>query len=349
MLSKIRSVVIDPSSEHYSNNRLFDLADPILNRDGSLLPFHRVYSALKERGVSVNTADLLLQGKIKAESSQYFSLGMLGHLSALRTRKDVEFKGFLIMEPPIVAPELYEALPELTGLFEEVYVHNTIGDGYSLAGVDQAKLRQLFWPQPYLGVMEKYWSNTDRMNRIVVINGNHKPRTRTGELYSKRIRAMAALADAGAVDLFGRGWGRWWARSSLWLPYWLNRRKLMSIYRGACPSKYEILGRYRYCLCFENMEMTGYVTEKIFDCLYAGTIPLYWGAPDIGSLIPPETYIDVRKFASWADLWKAVSHMSDTETNAMREAGREFLNSDDFLKYYDSLQDVVGKSIGLGR
>jgi hypothetical protein len=349
MISNIRSVVIDPSSGHYLDNKLFDLADPVLNRDGSLLPFHRVYSSLKDRGVLVNTADLLLQGRAGETNNQYFSLGMLANLPALKIRRDVEFKGFLIMEPPIVAPELYRALPELTELFDAVYVHNTIGDGYSLAGVNQSKLRKLFWPQPYLGVIEKYWSNVNRQNRIVVINGNHKPRMRNGELYSKRIQAMAALATVGAVDLYGRGWNRWWARSSLWLPYWLNRRRLMSIYRGACQSKYEVLGQYRYCLCFENMSMTGYVTEKIFDCLYAGTIPLYWGAPDIDSLIPAEAYIDVRQFASWTEMWEAVNRMTEAEVNVMRDAGRKFLSSNDFLKYYNSLQDVVDKNVGLDR
>lgn len=345
MFTRTHSVVIDPSSEHYFENKLFDLSDAKLNRDDTLLPFHRMRAALQDRGASINTVDLLLQGKIKAESSQYFSLGMLSNITILEIRKDVEFKGFLIMEPPIIAPELYEALPDLTSRFEEVYVHNTIGDGYSLAGVDQSKLRKLYWPQPYLGVIDKYWSKVDRLIRVVVINGNHKPRIRSRELYSKRIKAMVALASLDAVDLYGRGWGRWWARSSLWMPYWFNRRKLMSIYRGECLSKYEVLSHYRYCLCFENMEMTGYVTEKIFDCLYAGTIPLYWGAPDIDLLIPSEAYIDARKFSSWEDMWSAVNSMTASEVNAMREVGRQFLSSNDFLRYYHSLQNIVGKEV----
>jgi hypothetical protein len=42
------------------------------------------------------------------------------------------------MESPIVAPELYEDLPDLTTRFSEVYVRNTIGDGYSLAGAQRS-------------------------------------------------------------------------------------------------------------------------------------------------------------------------------------------------------------------
>lgn len=339
------SVVIDPSSAHYFGNKLFDLSDAKLNRDDSLLPFHRMNSALRAKDISVNTVDLLLGGDVGAPDNKYFSMGMLANIPKLKLRKDVELKGFLIMEPPVVAPELYDALPGLTAQFGAVYVHNTIGDGYSLAGVDQGRLRKFYWPQPYMGVIEKYWTKTDRLNRIVVINGNHKPKGRVRELYSKRIEAMASLAALNAVDLYGRGWRKWWTRTSAWLPYWLNRRVLMSIYRGECLSKYETLSRYRYSLCFENMEMTGYVTEKIFDCLYAGTIPLYWGAPDIASLVPPDVYIDVRKFSSFDDLWSAINKMSAADVDAMRAAGRAFLNSEDFLVYYNSIQDIVDGAV----
>ena len=336
-----RSIVVDPSSVHYFENKLFDISNSTLNRDGTLLPFHRLRVTLQAQGITINTVDLLLQDKISAQSHDYYSLGMLANIPALEARKDIVFKGFLIMEPPIVAPELYAALPELTRRFEKVYVHNTIGDGYSLTGVDQSKLRKLYWPQPNVGVIEPHWSNSDRLNRVVVINGNHKPKILQGELYSKRIEAMVALADLGVVDLYGRGWERWWSRSSLWMPYWLNRRKLVSIYRGECASKYEVLSQYRFCLCFENMEMTGYVTEKIIDCLYAGTVPVYWGAPDIRNLIPTGAYIDARKYSSLDDMWSAVSRITVAEMDIMRDAGRVFLNSHEFLKYHNSLQNIV--------
>lgn len=339
------AIAIDPSYAAFNENKLFDPLSP-WNRDDHLSPFHRLHSYLTKRGITVNTADLMLQGKTVAESN-YFSFGILRDYKELETKGGVRLKSFVIMEPPLVAPKLYNALPILTKHFENVYLHNTIGDGYSLHGVDQTKLKKLYWPQPYFGVVEKYWSKADRLNRVVVINGNHKPRSRAGELYSKRIAAMSVLAEFNAVDLYGKGWDRWWSRSSLWLPYWLNRKKLMSIYKGAASSKYETLSHYRFCLCFENMQMTGYVTEKIFDSLYAGTIPLYLGAPDITSLISPEAYIDCRKFASWGEMWREISAMSDSQVSAIREAGQAFLNSKEFVKYYNSLQDLVSLDSGL--
>jgi hypothetical protein len=173
-----------------------------------------------------------------------------------------------------------------------------------------------------------------------MINGNHKPTSFKGELYSKRIEALAALARFGKVDLFGMGWASWWSRNSLWLPYWRHRRLLMSIYKGACKSKHEVLSKYSFALCFENMAMKGYITEKIFDCFYVGTIPLYLGATDITSLIPKAAYIDCRKYRSWEDLHEYVMRMSKQEISSMREAGRVFIKSKAGLSYYNSLPSI---------
>jgi hypothetical protein len=335
-----RTIFIDPSSKAYYRDKLFDLSDPILNRDDTLAPFGRARSCLEERGIDIYTADYLLAYPSWMQCD-YYSIGLLENYRGLLPRKNIRLRGFVIMEPPVTAPRLYRALPELTAAFEKVYVHNTIGDGYSLKGVDQSRLHQFCWPQPYMHVLEPYWSNSVRQRRMVVINGNHMPRSFGGELYSKRIEAMASLAKDGLVDLYGHGWGKWWSPRSMWPAYWKNRKALMSIYRGSCRSKIETLSQYHFCLCFENMAMKGYVTEKIFDCLYAGTIPLYLGAKDIEGLIPRDAYVDCRQFGSWTEMRNAVMMMGVPEIQAMREAGRDFLESRRGSDYYNSLINIL--------
>jgi len=248
------------------------------------------------------------------------------------------------MEPPVVAPHLYAALPELTSSFDRVYVHNIEGDGYSLDGVQRSKLSRLYWPIPYNDVLAPFWNYRGRAKRIVVINGSHNPRSRVRELYSARINCMVELSKLGVVDLYGQGWMKWWSREALWLPYWLNRGVLMSIYKGSCVSKFEVLQNYEFCLCFENMAMNGYITEKIFDCLYAGTIPLYLGAPDISRYIPPTAYVDCSKFSSWSALWEEVGAMSDLQIQVMREAGRSYLASEEAKLFFHSIENIVGKN-----
>lgn len=328
---------VDPPSPAYYEDRLFDTSDAILNRDDSLVPYARVRQAYRAAGKELRTADYLMKAPGGEAVSNYYSLGVLDNYKALLERADVCLKAFVIFEPPVVDPRLYKALPELTAAFETVYVHNTTGDGYSLEGVDASRLRQLYWPQPRDEVIKHYWERTERLDRIVVINGNHIPRRVRNELYSKRIEAMAGLAPLGIVDLYGRGWAKWWSRASMWLPYWKNRKTLMSIYKGACDSKYEVLSQYKFSLCFENMAMKGYVTEKIFDCLYAGTVPLYLGAPDIEDLIPKDVYIDCRRFGSWVKMQEFLVRMTDLEFEAMRKAGRAFLCGSQGKKYANSL------------
>lgn len=333
-------IYVDPSYKAYYEDRLFDAADTELNRDDTLAPFIRLRDALEQQGVALHTADRLVRQGDQKHICDYYSLGVLENYELLKAHGNVSLQAFVIFEPPVVAPQLYRALPELTAAFERVYVHNTEGDGYSLQGVDRSRLRKLYWPQPHKDVLLPFWNQGDRQRRMVMINGNHKPTSCEGELYSRRIEALAALAKFGKVDLYGRGWERWWSRNSLWLPYWRHRGALMSIYKGSCSSKYEVLSRYEFALCFENMVMKGYITEKIFDCLYAGTIPLYLGATDIAELIPEEAYIDCRQFASWEQMQEVLMSMPDEQIQSMKEAGRAFLNSEQGARYYDALLSI---------
>jgi hypothetical protein len=335
------SIFIDPSYRVFDSDRLFDLANPVLNRDGQLLPFHRLREHMASKGISVHTADYLFKEDDKeAQSRNYYSLGLLDNFERVLLEQGARLAAFVIMEPPVVAPSLYEALPRLTAVFDRVYVHNTTGDGYSLDGVDKSKLHRLYWPIPHDDVLELYWENSGRMKRVVVINGSHNPGFRSREQYSLRIKAMAELSKIGVVDLYGMGWDKWWSRSAMWLPYWRNRRALMSIYKGKCASKFEVLQNYEFCLCFENMRMDGYITEKIFDCLYAGTIPLYMGAPDILDYIPEDVFVDCRKYSTWQEMWEDVAVMSSDRINVMRNAGRNFLKSDMAKKFYDAIEHI---------
>ena len=244
----MKKIFIDPPSPAYYQNRLFDTMDKNLNRDDSLMPFVHLREALRAKDATLDTADLLPPQLCGQEFYEYYSLGVIDNFRKLRKRTDMRLRSFVIFEPPVVDPHLYKILPELTAAFERVYIHNVCGDGYSLKGVDTRKLCQLYWPQPRKDVITGFWEKKGRSQRIVVINGNHVPQPVPNELYSVRIEVMAKLASTGSIDLYGRGWSKWWSRASMWWPYWKNRRALMSIYKGSCDSKYEILSKYFFCL-----------------------------------------------------------------------------------------------------
>ena len=37
---------------------------------------------------------------------------------------------------------------------------------------------------------------------------------------------------------------------------------------------------------YENEKDIGYVSEKVYHALLSGSVPIYWGAPDVKKLIP---------------------------------------------------------------
>ncbi|HEX4916933.1 MAG TPA: glycosyltransferase family 10 [Limnobacter sp.] len=341
MSQTVRHIVIEPSSHHFQNNELFNEANTLLNRDGTLLPFSRLKQNAAQHGIQLHTADALHSGQLNGQKVEYWSLGILNKYQQYLGNPNVTLAGFVLMEPPLVAPAMYRALPKLTAHFQQVHVHNTVGDGYALAGVDSAKLRKLDWPQPYPAELPRFFDQGDRLNKLVVIAGAHNPRFRKPEYYSSRIEAVAALQAVGAIDLYGRGWGDTFSRHNAWWPYWKNRSTIRAAYRGMCSSKMDVLSRYRFSLCFENMPMQGYITEKIFDCFYAGTVPVYWGAPDIAEHIPEACYIPYSRFRSFSDMWQHVSAMPEARWQAHREAIRLYLSSNAYARHYQAMERMM--------
>jgi hypothetical protein len=53
-----------------------------------------------------------------------------------------------------------------------------------------------------------------------------------------------------------------------------------------------VMNKYKFILCFENSYGNGYITEKIFNCFFANSIPIYKGSPII------ENYINTNAFIS---------------------------------------------------
>ncbi|KAF9209259.1 Alpha 1,3 fucosyltransferase [Haplosporangium sp. Z 27] len=66
--------------------------------------------------------------------------------------------------------------------------------------------------------------------------------------------------------------------------------------------KRKILASYPFALAAENSNCRGYVTEKIYDALAIGAIPVYYGAPDIADFVPEGSYINAQDFESTKEL-----------------------------------------------
>lgn len=70
---------------------------------------------------------------------------------------------------------------------------------------------------------------------------------------------------------------------------------------GPVADKFEFLNQYKFNIAFENSSVSGYTTEKIFDAFAAGTVPIYWGNPNIVQDVNPEAFINVADFANFEE------------------------------------------------
>lgn len=65
----------------------------------------------------------------------------------------------------------------------------------------------------------------------------------------------------------------------------------------------KIASEYKFMISFENAIANDYVTEKFYNPLLVGTVPIYRGAPNIKDFIPGEnSFLDVNAFNSPKEL-----------------------------------------------
>jgi hypothetical protein len=78
--------------------------------------------------------------------------------------------------------------------------------------------------------------------------------------------------------------------------------------------------KYKFCICYENASYPGWLTEKMLDAMFAGSVPIYLGDPLVTEIVPPEAFIDKRKFPDYASLYHYLKGMSEIEYESYRNA-----------------------------
>jgi hypothetical protein len=92
----------------------------------------------------------------------------------------------------------------------------------------------------------------------------------------------------------------------------------------------------------------GWVSEKIFDCIRCGCVPIYWGATNINDYVHPGSFVDRRNFKSEKELIEYISSVTLEEWILFRKAGINYLKSDDFYKFMpENFASVIATNLGL--
>ena len=354
------AVYFDPPSQHFLGDRFFDSNVAAHGGDQLLAPYIHVKGVLEARGIPVRTADYL-PSTPNGVRNLYFSFGILSNYERLAKRKDVTLSGFFAMECPSVDPKMYRELNRAQQFFKRIF---SWSDSQSLEPFVGGTLRclPLHWPQSFESVHEEIWRRTER-DFLVMINGNKLPRyaSHCRELYSERMKAIEFFSRTGEIDLYGIGWdGPTFRVGPSFVPgtfervrmpgtaQWINRKLLTywqrivpeprlvaarKVYKGFSKSKSETLGKYKFALCFENSILKGWITEKIFDCFFAGTVPVYWGAPDVTDYIPENAFIDKRRYLKYPELLDYLKSLTEKDIQRYKENARDFLSSEKFKPF----------------
>ena len=90
-------------------------------------------------------------------------------------------------------------------------------------------------------------------------------------------------------------------------------------------SKIEALRPYKFCVATENSEDDHYVSEKVYDALVAGCVPIYFGAPNILDCVPHrDAIIDVRALGGARQAAEEIARLAfDDAAYAAKHAWRD--------------------------
>lgn len=149
---------------------------------------------------------------------------------------------------------------------------------------------QIGWPQTKFKDKNEVftdWKNRDP-NKLVIIQGN-KFSSHPSELYSLRRKVLNSKLIASEINLYGTNWNSGIIVDAItWFKSYIRQGKVVpslktlggigkkySNYLGQCEDKFEVLRNYRFCIVIENS--ADFVSEKLFDAVSMGCLPLYVG------------------------------------------------------------------------
>lgn len=238
-----------------------------------------------------------------------------------------------LSEPPIIRPDQYK--PKTHEPFHKIITWKQDlakrGGKYQLYHIPNKWRLDSFSPVPF----EK--------RKLCVLINSFMCSTTKNELYSERVRAIRWFEQNAPTDfdLMGTEWDKplfsgQLAVMNLPLRFFYRRigvLKKMKVNRFPSfigpnrKSKHHTLHDYRFCVAYENSIEPDYISEKIWDSFFAGCIPIYMGAPNIGDVVPKNTFIDKRDFKGYAEIYKYIKGMSEKEYNDYLSAIDSFLRS----------------------
>lgn len=149
-----------------------------------------------------------------------------------------------------------------------------------------------------------FWGKNDTREKLVSIIASAKKQTFGHQLRHRIISSFPAIPK------FGLGY-------------------------NPVDSKATALKPFAFSIIVENCRISDYFTEKIIDCFMCGTVPIYWGSPDIGKTFNPDGII---LFNDLEDIGPILETLSIDRWHSMQEA---ILDNFERASHYLTLDDEL--------
>lgn len=278
---------------------LFSVNNPVFNRDDCLKPVYQLREECAKVGCQIVQADNL--NKLHdADNIIVFEVfpDQIEQLKQYPKEKLILF----LWEPPTVLPDNYNT--DYHKYFSRIY---TFRDDL----VDNKTYFKLHY-----AVMHPMIENVvvfDNKRLCTSISAN-KSSFHDNELYGERRKIIDffEMQFSNDFDFYGKLWPK-------------GRYKN---YKGEVDRKVDVMKNYKFCICYENIKgIPGYVTEKIFDCFWAGCVPVYYGAPNITEYVPRNCFVAREDFADESELYEYMKNMSKAEYERYIRNIKKYLES----------------------
>ncbi|BBB25219.1 conserved hypothetical protein [Amphritea japonica ATCC BAA-1530] len=225
-------------------------------------------------------------------------------------------KWLILFESSVISPNNWNR--ESHRFFDKVFTWN---DDL----VDNKKYFKINFSHKFPKKKEEYRAGSRGFNNkklCTLISGNKRV-SHELELYSERVKTIRWFeknTSGGVFEFYGVGWDDVITRNR-YVNFLVKKMKILKLffykyktYKGVVDNKKITLSGYKFAICYENAQMIpGYITEKIFDCFFAGCVPVYWGAPNVTDHIPEGCFIDRRKFNSHEELYLYLTEMTEDQ------------------------------------
>lgn len=287
--------------DYHLNNKIFDINDTTVNRDNFAYSYFKLKDVFLEYGYDLSTCDI--------NSIEESEIVIYNDMPKVLPKKaDVQKSYLIIFESELIRPDNWNL--ENHKYFHKIFTWN---DTF----VDNKKYFKINFSHLFPSNINKDLSKKEKLCTLIAGNKLVKHPL---ELYSKRVEAIQWFEQKHPedFDFYGMGWDAYTAKNK-YLRYFLRKTMLNKLlkpnfpsYKGKVDSKKATLEKYKFAICYENAkDISGYITEKIFDCFFAGCIPIYWGADNIAEHIPKECFIDKREYKTYEELFAVLNNMKD--------------------------------------